>query len=421
VAGHTGSPFNTDSAPQWSLDSNATRYATLSNPYPNALTLPLRSSQGDSTFLGLGAGTIVRSTGQNPELYNWNASIQREVGWDSLIEINYTGNRGVKLPDAARTSLSLLDPGNWLGANAKYTRQQLQAAVANPFYGIITDPKATNLNRQTVQLSRLLRPMPQFDGANGSEISAGDSWYQGLQVRWEKRFSKGLSMLAHYTWSKMLDTVSNGSSNLDWLSSTSGRNLQSLFNYKLEKSYSSNDVPHRFVLTGVYQLPLGHDRQFANNLNRALDAVIGGWEAGGFFTIQSSQPLQVTQNGGTLQNGTQRPNLIGNPATSGSVYDRFNNWFNVAAFSQPLPDTYGTAPRFLNLGGPKLNTLDVSLSKSWRTTEKQRLEFRAEASNFRNHPVFSPPASTFGSGNFGQISGTKIGSRNAQMSLKYYF
>jgi Carboxypeptidase regulatory-like domain len=421
VAGHTGSPFNTDSTPQWTLDSNATRYATLSNPYPNGLTLPLGSSQGDSTFLGLGAGTIVRNTGQNPELYNWNISIQREVGWSSLIEINYTGNRGAKLPDAARTSLSLLDPSYWLGPNAKYTRQQLQASVNNPFFGIITDPKATNLNRSTVQLSRLLRPMPQFDGANGSEISAGDSWYQGLQVRWEKRLSKGLSMLAHYTWSKMLDTVSNGSSNLDWLSSTSGRNLQSLFNYRLEKSYSSNDVAHRFVATTVYQLPLGHDRPFANHLNRALDAVIGGWEAGGFFTLQSSQPLQVTQNGGTLQNGTQRPNLIGDPATSGSVYDRFNNWFNVAAFSQPLPDTYGTAPRFLNVRGPRLNTLDVSLSKFWRTTEKQRLEFRAEASNFRNHPVFNPPGSTYGSDSFGQISGTKIGSRNVQMSLKYYF
>jgi hypothetical protein len=421
VFGHTGSPFNTNSGPQWSLDSSVTRYATLTNPYPVGLTIPLGSSQGDKTFIGRGAGTIVRNTGTNPELYNWNFSIQREVGWSSLVEINYTGNRGAKLTDASRSSLSLLNPMYWLGANAQYTRQQLQTFVPNPFFGIITDPQANNLNRATVQLSRLLRPMQQFDGAGGSETNTGDSWYHGLQMKWEKRFSKGLTMLAHYTWSKMLDTVSNGSSNLDWLSSTSGRNVQSVLDYRLEKSFSSNDVAHRFVGTAVYQIPLGHGRQFANNLHRVLDGVVGGWEVGGFFTLQSSQPLQVTQNGGTLQFGTQRPNLIGNPATTGSVYDRFTNWFNVAAFSQPLPDYFGSAPRFLNVRGPRLNTMDLAITKSWRTTERQRLEFRAEASNFRNHPIFSPPGSTFGSGSFGQITGTKIGARNVQLSLKYYF
>ena len=79
VAGHTGSPFNTDSGMTFTLDSGATQYAKLSNPYPNGLTLPLGSSLGDKTFLGRGAGTIVRSTGQNPEMYSWNVSLQREV------------------------------------------------------------------------------------------------------------------------------------------------------------------------------------------------------------------------------------------------------------------------------------------------------------------------------------------------------
>jgi len=129
----------------------------------------------------------------------------------------------------------------------------------------------------------------------------------------------------------------------------------------------------------------------------------------------------VLQNGGTLQNGAQRPNLIGNPATSGSVYDRFNNWFNVSAFSQPSIDTYGSAPRFLNVRGPRLRTFDTALTKSWRVREQHSLEFRAEASNFLNHPIFNPPAVNFGAGNFGQISSTKIGSRNIQLSLKYRF
>jgi hypothetical protein len=416
VAGHTGSPFSTNPGLQWSLDSNATRFATLSNPYPVGLTFPTGSSLGPNTLIGQGAGTILRDSGQNPELYSWNISVQREVGWESLIEINYTGSKGTRLTNAAATSLSLLNPMYWsLGRTA------LQARVPNPFYGIITDPKATNLNGTTVQYYRLLRGMPQFDGAGTSEIGNGDSTYHGLQIRFEKRFSRGLFMQAHYTFSKMMDDVSNGSSNLDWLSNSNGRYLQDLFNYKLEHSLSSNDVAHRFVAVGGYQIPVGRGRQFANHVNRIVDGVIGGWEASGFLTLQSSQPLQVTQNGGTLWSGTQRPNLIGDPETSGSVYDRFNNWFNVSAFQQPAADTFGTAPRFLSVHGPRLNSLDAALMKSWKTTEHQRLEYRLEASNVRNHPVFNPPGTTYGSGSFGQISGVKIGSRGVQMSLKYYF
>lgn len=424
VAGHTGSPFNTNSGPTWSLDSNATRYITLSNPYPNGLTLPLGSSKGDATLIGLGAGTILRDTGNNPEMYQWNLSIQREIGWQSILEISYMGSRGVKLTNAAAASLSNLDPSYWLNGNGKtplYTRQQLQAAVPNPFYGIINDPLAVNLNRTTVQLYRLLRPMQQFDGAGSSERGTGDSWYNGGTVKWEKRFYRGFQMVAHYTWSKFLDDVSNGSSNLDWLSASNGRYLQNIWDYRQEKSLSSNDVAHRFVASGVYQLPVGQGRSYASHVNRVVDGVIGGWELGGFLTMQSSQPLQVTQNGGTLWNGTQRPNLIGDPATSGSVYDRMSNWFNVAAFQQPAADSYGSAPRFLNVRGPRLTTLDASIAKGWKTTESQRLEFRSEFSNLMNHPIFNPPGTTFGSGSFGQITSTKIGARNIQLSLKYYF
>lgn len=423
VSGHTGSMFNTNSTPVWTLDSNATRYITMSNPYPQGLTLPLGSSQGDATFIGMGAGTILRNTAQNPEMYQWNFSIQREVGFGSLLEVNYLGSRGAKLTNAAATSLSLLNPIYWLnpGSGAQYTRQQLQAAVPNPFYGIITNPLATNMRNPTIQFYRLLRPMTQFDGAGSSELGNGDSYYHSLQVKWEKRFSHGFQMLAHYTWSKMLDDVSNGSSNLDWLSNSNGRYLQNLFDYRQEKALSSNDVPHRMVITGVYQLPIGQGRQWVNHVNRVLDGVIGGWEVSAFYTRQSSQPLQVTQNGGTLQNGTQRPNLIGDPSTSGSVYSRMGQWFNTAAFSQPAPDTYGSAARFLNYRGPLLDTLDAALAKSWKVTEAQRLEFRAEASNFRNHPIFNPPATTYGASNFGQITSTKIGSRNIQLSLKYFF
>ncbi len=413
VAGHTGSPFNVDSGMTFTLDSGATQYAKLSNPYPNGLTLPLGSSLGDKTFLGRGAGTIVRSTGQNPEMYSWNVSLQREVGWDSVLEINYTGSRGLRLYNPY-TSLTPLDPSYWgIGRTA------LQAKVPNPFYGVITDPQAVNLNAPTVQYYRLLRNMPQFDGASGSEPNTADSIYHGLQIKWEKRFSRGVTMIMHYTWSKSIDDISTTSGNLTWLGGTTA--LQDPLNLKLERSLSGNDIAHRFIATGDYQIPVGRGRQFASGVNRVVDGVIGGWELSGFLTLQSGPPLQVSQNGGNIWNGTQRPNLIGDPSTSGSIYDRMSNYFNVAAFSQPAIDVRGTAPRYLGMRGPAVNTLDAALLKSWKTTERQRLEFRLEASNVRNHPVFSNPGTTYGSSTFGQITGTKVGSRNMQLGLKYYF
>ena len=176
VAGHTGSPFNTDSGMTFTLDSGATQYAKLSNPYPNGLTIPLGSSLGDKTFLGRGAGTIVRSTGQNPEMYSWNVSLQREVGWDSVLEINYTGSRGLRLYNPY-TSLTPLDPSYWgIGRTA------LQAKVPNPFYGVITDPQAAEV------LVRGGAYFPEFTRARVAGCSLGGSFlklrgiYVGFRV-----------------------------------------------------------------------------------------------------------------------------------------------------------------------------------------------------------------------------------------------
>jgi hypothetical protein len=391
--------------------------ATLSNPYPQGILTPPGSTQGDATLIGLGVGTITRQN-HNPQMYSWNVSLQREVGWNSIVEVNYTGSRGVHLY-SPYTSLTPLSPMYWLGSNAPYTRAQLQAAVPNPFYGVITNPLATNLNGKTIQFYRLLRNMPQYDGASGSDPNAADSIYHALQIKWEKRFSKGMTFLAHYTWSKMIDDASVTDGNLTWLGGSTS--FQNPLNYALERSLSQHDVPHRLVATGDWQLPFGRGRKFGAHINRALDAIAGGWDVSGSFVLQSGFPLQVSQSGGTLWNGTQRPNLIDDPETSGSIYDRLSNYFNQAAFSRPAPDTFGTAARTLNMRGPRVNSLDAALLKDWRVHEEQRIEFRVEAQNARNHPVFSDPPTSYGASNFGVINGTKVGARNVQLGFKYYF
>ena len=415
VYGHTGAGFNVNSQTNFSLDSNATLYAHLNNPYPDGMLLPPGSSLGEATFLGLGAGTILGSNNRNPEYHSWNFSIQHEIGWNSVLEVNYTGSRGTHL-FLPFTSLTPLHPSYW-----SMGRTELNKAVDNPFYGQITDPKATNLNRSTVQLYRLLRPMPQFDGANvgTSEPPRADSNYHALQLKWEKRYSKGLTMLAHYTWSKMIDNSSHGSGNYGWLGGSTS--IQNVWDLRGERSLSAHDVAHRMVLTGSWEMPFGQGRQWGANWNRATDLLLGGWEISGISTIQSGMPLQVTQGGGNIWDGTQRPDLIGDPSTNGSVVSRLTGWFNEAAFQKPAVDVPGTAPRTLNYRGPGIRSLDAALLKSFRVKEGQRFEFRIEAQNALNHPVFSEPATTYGNTNFGQITSTKVGPRNVQLGLKYYF
>lgn len=103
------------------------------------------------------------------------------------------------------------------------------------------------------------------------------------------------------------------------------------------------------------------------------------------------------------------------------MVQRLTRYFNEAAFSKPPTDVPGTAPRTLNYRGPGIRTSDAALLKSFRTREGQRFEFRIEAQNATNTPIFSDPNTSFGSTAFGQITGTKIGPRNVQLGMKYYF
>ncbi len=418
VFGRPGTGFTINSPVIWTTDSNATLSGDLADPFPasaGGILQPPGRSQGDATLLGIGGtGTILPSNNRNPEYHSWNLSIQRELPLQSVLEVNYTGSRGTHL-FVPITTLSPLHPSQW-GRG----RTALQAQEKNPFYGQITDPRS-QLSGKTVQLFRLLRPMPHFDGANvgSSEPARGDSNYHALQAKWEKRFSKGLTTLTHYTWSKMIDNISHTSGNVSWLGGSTS--IQNIWDLRGERGLSSHDIAHRVVITGTYELPFGQNRRFGSKMKGVMNWLTGGWNISGMALMQSGMPLHVTQSGGNIWDGTQRPNLIGDPSTSGRAQDRLNGWFNTDAFSKPPIDTPGSSPRNLNYRGPGIKTLDAALLKSIATRESQRLEIRFEAQNVTNTPMFGDPGTSFGATNFGQIGGTRIGARNIQFGLKYYF
>jgi hypothetical protein len=421
VKGEVGTAYGfTDSSAPWSLDSGITQYATFANPWPVGLTYPPGTNA--SMFLGM-SGSTPMPHDINPQYQQWNFSIQRQVPGQGVVEVNYSASKGSHLylgdSSDAPSSMNKLDPIYWgLGRTA------LSSLVPNPFYGLIPNPTATSFNQPTIQLNRLLRPYPEYSSVGGyrAEPNTGDSSYQSLQFKYEKRFSKGVSLVAHYTISKMLSDSDMAGSDVGGFGGSAS--MQNLFNYKQEKSLAVFDVPQRLVGSFDYQLPVGRNRAFGKGMNKVLDGVIGGWEVSSIISASSAMPMQVTLSSSNLQNSaTQRPNLVADPSMPGSTRDKLNNYFNVNAFTTPATDVYGTAPRTLsNYRGPNIVNVDATLVKNFYIRERKYIQLRLEAYSATNTPQWGTPSTSYapGSNTFGQITSAG-GARNLQVALKFYY
>jgi len=407
-----GPPFAVSTPIPWSLDGGVTRYATLSNPWPDGLIFPKGKAEGAATFLGQNLSTESRRN-RNPEVHQWAFSVQRALPAASKLELNYTGTRGVHLYFPDLENVNRLDLTYWgLG------RSRLNATVANPFYGVITDPTST-LSKPTVTYRQLLRPFPQYTALTVSTPTIGNSIYHALQVKFEKRPSHGLAIIAHYTWSKWIDDSSN--SGYDFFGGDSA--VQNPWNLRLERSLSVNDVAHRLVISPVWELPFGRGRWLGTNWNRVVDAILGGWKISGFMTFQSGFPVVIGLFSPNLLEGAQRPHLVGDPQNPGSTREKLESYFNTAAFLRPDPDTFGSAPRTLNYRNPGIVNLDLTLGKLFRIAERHRVELRMEAFNALNGVVFGKPNASFGAPTFGVISDYAggFGPRQLQFAIRYEF
>src|SRR5262249_33481594 len=159
----------------------------------------------------------------------------------------------------------------------------------NPFFGLVTNG---TLSLPTVAQSQLLRPYPQYTAVNTTGSAAtmeniADSNYHALQIKAQKRFSKGLSFLVSYTKSKLLDNSSGRVFGVN----TFVPPVQNIYNLSAEKSISEGDVAQQLVVTHSIQLPVGHGKAMLSNAPRALDMAIGGWSVGGTATFSSGFPL----------------------------------------------------------------------------------------------------------------------------------
>jgi hypothetical protein len=348
------------------------------------------------------------------------------VAGHGVVEINYAGTKGTHLYFGSGdvvSALNVLYPAYWSLGRGN-TGTGLNAMVANPFYGIITNPVALNYNQPTIQFRRLLLPYAAYSSIGGYRASRniGNSIYHALQLKYEKRFSHGLSTIAHYTFSKMISDSDSSGTDVDWLAGPSS--VQDIFNLRNERSISTFDRTHRLVASFDYQLPVGRQRALGKSMNRILDGVLGGWELSAILTASSGPPLGITQSASNLWNSAnQRPNLVADPSMPGSTRDKLNQYLNPNAFQQMGPDLLGSTPRFLaNYRAPGLLNEDATLMKNFHITERKYLQLRLEAYSLTNSPQWGMPNTSYAPGDntFGQITSAG-GNRTLQIAAKFYY
>ena len=385
-----------------SLD-NMTPLNVLRNPFPDRLLNPIGASQGLATFVGQGI-SFTDTARRIPYTEQFSFGIQRQLGAGTLIEAAYVGNRGIALANS-NVELDQL-PDSVLSMGSALLEQ-----VANPFYGIISSGA---LASQKVARGQLLRPYAQYTGVTVLSPTIGSSTYHSLQLKVEKRFSRGLSFLVSYTDAKIIDDVGNPQNNN---------------NLRAERSISTLDRPQRLVVSEVWELPIGKGRALGRSAPTIVDMVIGGWQLNCVAIFQSGQILGITSSTNTTNSlgGRQRPNSTGQSArrSPNSTDDMLSRYFDTSVFTQPAPFTFGNLARTLpDVRGPGINNFDMSLVKGFRIHERLTAQFRGEFFNTWNRTEFANPGTTQGNAQFGVISGISNSAnpaRQVQLALKLVF
>jgi hypothetical protein len=380
-------------------NSYLTPSATLSNPFPSGLTHPSGNSLGLSTFLGQSVSFFPTKL-LNDYAVRWDADIQQNLPGNVLFEIGYLGAHLVHL--SVSKSLDYV-PASYLPVGQVRNNTVinfLTASATNPFIGLM--PGSSLNTATTVQQQQLLLPYPQYTAATLSNNPNGSSMYESMTARLEKRLSHGVRFMANYTWSKKLDK-------LDYLNPQDAN---------LEKRISADDRPQRIVLSGTWQLPFGEGRYFDPHVPVA-NYLISGWDLTSIYTYQpDGAPLSW---GNIIYKGYSFNKLKVNPHAVSGAFD--TTQFDTISADQPVTgDNIRTLPtQVSNARADGINSMDVSLSKASKITERLRWQLRGDFFNVLNHPNFGAPNLTPTSAAFSTITSQANLPRQVQIELKLTF
>jgi hypothetical protein len=269
-----------------------------------------------------------------------------------------------------------------------------------------------------------LRPFPQFSDVAIVAHTIGSSVYHGMNVRFEKRLSKGLQWNGNYTWAKLIDDVESRNE----LGGNAGSGaFSNQYDRQADRGLSGNHIAHRFITSAVWELPVGREKPL-NLENPILNQVFGGWTVGAIVELRSGSPYGMIENNAAAIYPTAvtvRSNLTGpfrrNPNWRSNVLTQ--PYFDTTVFAAPAFGTFGNSGRTLATG-PGALMADLSLLKDFPLPwDGHRLQFRCEMLNFPNHPNFSLPNQLRGNPDFGLINGLAPGNdaRIIQLGLHYRF
>lgn len=300
-----------------------------------------------------------------PYVLQWNINVQRELAGNFLAQVGYTGSGAKKLLGVLSLNQAFPGTGN---VNAR-----------RPYQG-----------------------WGNIQGYNPYVAST----YHSLIGKLERRFSRGMTLLASYTYGHSIDGGANNNDQND-------PGPQDVRNLSANKGNSNFDIRHRFVLSGLYTLPFGKS-------GGSLAPLVRNWQFSGIFSVQTGQPFTiVTSTDPTATGTTARPNRIRDGSLAASERDP-QHWFDLTAFVPTGCVCYGNSGRNI-LRGPGFANVDFGISREFSIRERVRLQFRAESFNLLNHPNFDLPNRVIGNQQAGIISGVVNPERQNQFAMKLLF
>ncbi|HEU4389139.1 MAG TPA: carboxypeptidase-like regulatory domain-containing protein [Blastocatellia bacterium] len=397
------------------LDNGLTFVANLFSPFPSGVADPPGATLGLATFIGRDIEFFPVDL-QSGLSKRWSVGIQRQLPGQWLVEAAYVGNAGSDL--TTTTDIMNAIPRQYLSTlNVRDDAviNFLTANVKNPFQNLAP---GTNLNGSTVQRQQLLRAFPHFTRVR-TRRDDGSSNYQSAQFRAERRFVHGYTLNVSYTWSKLLEQTSflNESDTV------------------YEKRLSDSDIRHRFVVSGIFELPFGRGRKLGNDWHPALDAVVGGWTFSAIYQAQTGRPLTLGNVAFFGDLRTLNADIKGE--TANRVFDTSGFYFTDAPVQTngvvdpakqradrriQLANNIRTLPSRLPwFLGQGLNLWDISAVKNFRITETVRIQLHTDFLNATNHPEFNNPELNPTNSNFGKVTSQNNLPRNLQIGLRLTF
>jgi hypothetical protein len=384
-----------------SSDGGRTPLTTIQDPFPNGISQPTGNALGPLTEIG---NSISYANPYRVIPYNqqWQLSIQRLIGWNTMIDVGYVGSHALKQ----------FNDLNWNERSDVWLQQETGefTQIPNPFWGIFPSTSTLGGSR-TIAQGRLWYPFPQFNQVNVYGLNTNRALYHSAQMAVRKRMSHGLWATVNYTYSKNM--TYDGAS---------------LVNERHWRAVAASDRPHIFRVFASYEMPFGRGRKFLAGVPAWVNAFAGGWEFAGTFRLTSGTPLSITQARG-------RPMPLRNPTLPGPVSSRLgdrrdpatgrpaNPFFDTSAW-QVLPNDYVISlepPRYSWLRGPRGTFTSMTGYKVFRISEKFKFELRGEATNLLNHPIFANPALNMDNpATFGAITSAS-GTRSINVSGKLRF